>query len=119
MAESITNDAIWDRLGQLTHAIQQVGVDRADTREDRKAIYQKLEDQATHLDQVERAMVSMLGDIKEMKNTLAEEVMPAVNEYRSLKFKAAGVALALLFIGSVASAAAGLFLDKIKLWLGL
>lgn len=119
MPPNVSDSAMWERLGKMDAFLERYESDHLEAHENHEAMYRRLEEQSKHLVAVEHAVGDVRTDVAALKTTISEEIMPTVQDYKGLKIKAAGVVLALLFIGSIVSAAFTLLFDQIKAWLGI
>ncbi len=109
MATRSTDD-IWERLGSLQAQNDAILRELSRAGDNRKELYDKLDDTSKRLGAVE--------DLAAEATETLKDIAPTVEEFRHLKAKAAGVILVLVFIGSMLTAIVTLFLDQIKSALG-
>lgn len=109
-ARSVSNEAIWERLGALQKGLENIERELVEAREGRRAMYGKLEEQSDRINTVDRKVDGVVEDVR--------EITPTVAEFKGLRAKAGGVVLVLVFIGSILTTLATLFIDQIKAVMG-
>lgn len=131
----VSNTDLAQQLGEVQGSLKHLIRDSEQARTDRGRLFERVDRveqttaaAASAASMAARTAADAVSHIERMQKELAETIQPAIrdyltdkpviDEYKHLRAKAAGVALALLFLGGVAIEVFRVFLDDIRRWLG-
>ena len=115
-ANAISNADLAQQLGKVQGSLEYLIKETDRAKDERGKLYNRIEAAEQSAASAARAAAAAAARIEALQSEINQKVSPAVEEFRNLKTKAAGVVLVLVFIGSIITAIATVFIQEIKTW---
>ena len=119
MAGSVSNADLAQQLGRVQSDIGHVLKDNERARDDRERLFERIGQVESAAATAARAAAAAAARIEALQTEIAQNIVPTVQEWQSLKLKAAGAVVVLVFIGSVIGSVFAFFVNDLKRWIGL